>query len=62
MRLRRQRIGDAAFPQTLTVGRDVPRSTGTKPTVRRGALAALFALLSGPHAIMLATAAMYRQR
>jgi chromate transporter len=67
--LRRHWIDDAAFLQMLTVGQALPGSNGTKLTVligqhlhgAVGAAVALFALLLGPFAIVLAVAAMYAE-
>ena len=62
-------IDDAAFLQMLTVGQAMPGSNGTKLTVLigqhlrgiAGAAVALFALLLGPFAIVLALAAAYAE-
>ena len=67
--LRRHWIDDAAFLQMLTVGQALPGSNGTKLTVligqhlrgMAGAAVALFALLLGPFAIVLALAAAYAE-
>ena len=67
--LRRQWIDDAAFLQMLTVGQALPGSNGIKLTVligqqlhgMAGAAAALFALLLGPFAIVLAVAGIYAE-
>jgi chromate transporter len=67
--LRRRWIDDAVFLQMLTVGQAVPGSNGTKLTVligqhlrgAAGAAIALFALLLGPFAIVLAVAAIYAE-
>jgi chromate transporter len=65
--LRRRWIDEAAFLQMLTVGQALPGSNGTKLTVLigqhlrggAGASIALFALLAGPFAIVLAVAGLY---
>ena len=65
--LRRQWIDEAAFLQMLTVGQALPGSNGTKLTVLigqhlrgvSGAAVALFGLLAGPFAIVLAVAGVY---
>ena len=65
--LRRRWIDEAAFLQMLTVGQALPGSNGTKLTVLigqhlrggTGAAVALFALLAGPFAIVLAVAGVY---
>jgi chromate transporter len=65
--LRRRWIDEAAFLQMLTVGQALPGSNGTKLTVLigqhlrggAGAAVALFALLVGPFAIVLAVAGLY---
>jgi chromate transporter len=67
--LRRHWIDDAAFLQMLTVGQALPGSNGTKLTVligqhlrgTAGAAVALFALLLGPFAIVLALAGVYAE-
>jgi chromate transporter len=67
--LRRRWIDDAAFLQMLTVGQAMPGSNGTKLTVligqhlggTAGAAVALFALLLGPFAIVLALATVYAE-
>lgn len=67
--LRRHWIDDAAFLQMLTVGQALPGSNGTKLTVligqhlrgTAGAAVALFALLLGPFAIVLALATVYAE-
>jgi chromate transporter len=69
MVLRRHWIDDAAFLQMLTVGQALPGSNGTKLTVligqhlrgMAGAAVALFALLLGPFAIVLALAGVYAE-
>jgi len=65
--LRRRWIDDSAFLQMLTVGQALPGSNGIKLTVligqhlhgTAGATVALFALLVGPFAIVLAVAGIY---
>jgi len=65
--LRRRWIDDSAFLQMLTVGQALPGSNGIKLTVlvgqhlhgTAGATVALFALLVGPFAIVLAIAGIY---
>jgi chromate transporter len=67
--LRRRWIDDAAFLQMLTVGQALPGSNGTKLTVligqhlhgMAGAAVALFALLLGPFAIVLAVGTVYAE-
>ena len=67
--LRRRWIDNAVFLQMLTVGQALPGSNGTKLTVLigqhlrggAGAVIALFALLLGPFAIVLAVAAIYAE-
>ncbi len=67
--LRRGWIDDAAFLRMLTVGQALPGSNGIKLTVligqqlrgMTGAAVALFALLLGPFAIVLALAAVYAE-
>ncbi|MGE0258593.1 MAG: chromate transporter [Alphaproteobacteria bacterium] len=65
--LRRRWIDDAAFLRMLTVGQALPGSNGVKLTVLigqhlrgiAGAAVALFGLLLGPFAIVLAAAGIY---
>jgi chromate transporter len=65
--LRRRWLDDPAFLAMLTVGQALPGSNGTKLTVligqhlrgTAGAAVALFALLAGPFAIVLAVAGIY---
>jgi chromate transporter len=67
--LRRGWIDDAAFVQMLTLGQALPGSNGIKLTVLigqhlgglAGAAVALFALLLGPFAIVLAVAGIYAE-
>jgi chromate transporter len=65
--LRRRWLDDPSFLAMLTVGQALPGSNGTKLTVligqhlrgTAGAAVALFALLAGPFAIVLAVAGIY---
>jgi chromate transporter len=65
--LRRRWLDDPSFLAMLTVGQALPGSNGTKLTVligqhlrgSAGAAVALFALLAGPFAIVLAVAGIY---
>jgi chromate transporter len=65
--LRRRWLDDPSFLAMLTVGQALPGSNGTKLTVligqhlrgTAGAAVALFALLAGPFAIVLAVAGVY---
>ena len=66
---RRRWIDERTFLAMLTVGQALPGSNGTKLTVligqhlrgAAGAAVALFALLAGPFAIMLAVAGIYAE-